>query len=113
MITRRPPPYSRFNGCSCHNHSGHEINGSSWNLVADSVGGELEFVAVEENAGAVVVEGAEAAGGGFECLDFAVEAFAHGIGDRLPEVTQQVRQVTLEHLGFGDDRWQWPSRTSR
>ena len=80
--------------------------GSSWNLVADSVGGELEFSAVEEDAGAVVVEDAEAAGGRFERLDFAVEAFADGVGDRLPEVAQQVRQVTLEHLGFGDNRWQ-------
>ena len=34
--------------------------GSSWNLVADSVGGELEFAAIEEDAGTVVGEDAEA-----------------------------------------------------
>jgi hypothetical protein len=72
--------------------------------VADTVGGELEFAAVEEDAGAIVCEDAEAASGGFERLNFAVETFAHGIGDRLSEVAQQVRQVALEHLGFGGDR---------
>ena len=40
--------------------------GSSWNLVGDSFGHKIQLAAVEEDAGAVVVENAESASGGLD-----------------------------------------------
>jgi len=67
---------------------------------------EFEFSAVEEDSGAEVGEASEAAGLGFEGLDAAVEAFAHGIGDAVSEVGEDVFQMPFQHLGDGDDRFQ-------
>ena len=37
-------------------------------------------------------------------MDYAVEAFAGGVGDSVPEVRQEVGEVLLQHLGDLDDR---------
>src|SRR6266702_2077266 len=49
---------------------------------------EVELAAEEENAGAIIAEGAEAAGIGFELLDLAVEPLGHGVGDGVGKVVQ-------------------------
>lgn len=81
-----------------------EISGSNKQvlrvlLVAGDVGREFEFAAEKQDAGAVVLEVAEAAGGRLEGLDAAVEAFRGGVRDAVPEVRQQVRQAALQHRG--------------
>ena len=67
--------------------------------MGDLVRQEIEFAAVEEDPSAEVVEGSESSGGGLEGLDFAVESFAHGIGDPMSEVGQEVGQMAFEGLG--------------
>ena len=64
---------------------------------------EAELAAVEEDSDAVVVEGSEAAGIGFEGLDFGVEAFHDGVGDAVLEVGQEVGQVALQGFCRLDD----------
>ena len=73
--------------------------------MVDSVGYKIQFSAVEEDEGTVVVEGAESASGGFDRLDAAIEAIALGVGDPLPKVTQQFAKAPLEHLGLSGDWW--------
>jgi hypothetical protein len=42
---------------------------------------EIKLSAEEQNARAVVFEVAEAAGGGFDALDFGVQSLRHSVGD--------------------------------
>lgn len=65
-------------------------------MVGD-IGPRVELFAEEQDACAVVLEVAEAAGGRLQCLDAAVEAFRGRIGDPVSNVRQQVRQSALEH----------------
>ena len=64
----------------------------------------MEFSAEEEDAVSEVGEVFEASGSVFELLDFAVEAFAHGVGDPLAEVADDPRPMFLEPLSHLDDR---------
>ena len=66
---------------------------------------------MEEDSDAVVLECSESPGLGFDGLDAAVEAFAHGVGDVVSEVGEDVFEVSLKHFGDFDDRLQ--SATSR
>jgi len=43
-------------------------------------------------------------------LDTAVEAFAFGVGDAMAEVSQEMIQVTIQSLGYRDDRLQATTR---
>ena len=52
-------------------------------------GYEVEFAAEKEDAGAVVVEAAEAASIGLEGLDLGVEALGQSVGDAMFEVSEQ------------------------
>lgn len=67
---------------------------------------EVEFAAVEENAGAVVVEVAKATSRRLDALDPTVKALGDRIGDAVPEVTQERAQMPLEHFGFVGQRLQ-------
>ncbi len=62
-------------------------NGSPENLVAES-DGEVEVREEEEDARAVVLERSKATRGGFDLLDFAVKAFAEGVGQTANEVVE-------------------------
>jgi len=64
---------------------------------------EVEFSAVEEDSDAVVFKGSESSGLGLDGLDAAVEAFGHGIGNAMAEVSQNVIEVSLQHFGDFDD----------
>ena len=59
---------------------------------------KIELSAEEEDAGAVVLEGAEAAGVGFDGLDLRVEPFGHGVGDRVAQVGDDILKMPLQHL---------------
>ena len=59
----------------------------------------IESAAVEEDAEAVGGEGTEAAGCVLDGLDFAVEAFGHGVGDGMSKVGEQATQVIFERAG--------------
>ena len=59
----------------------------------------IESAAEEEDAEAVGGEGTEAAGGVLDGLDFAVEAFGHGVGDGMSKVGKQATQVIFERAG--------------
>ena len=61
--------------------------GSSENLVAEP-DGEVEVPEEEEDARAVVQERSKATRGGFDLLDFAVKAFAQGVGQTADEVVE-------------------------
>jgi hypothetical protein len=61
--------------------------GSSENLVAEPYG-EVEVPEEEEDARAVVLERSKTTRGGFELVDFAVEAFAQGVGQKADEVVE-------------------------
>lgn len=65
---------------------------------------EVEFSAVEIDGGGEVVEVAEASGGGFDPLDFGIQAFAHGVGDLVFRVGQEVVESPFAHLRFVDHR---------
>ena len=54
--------------------------------MGNSLRHEVEFSAVEEDSCAIVLEGTESSGLGFDRLDAAVEAFAFGVGDAVAEV---------------------------
>ena len=69
-----------------------------------SVGHEVEFAAVEQDADAIVLEVAEAAGVGLNELDSAVETFSGCVSDAMREVSEDVWQVPLQHLGDLLDR---------
>jgi hypothetical protein len=61
--------------------------GSSENLVAEP-DGEVEVSEEEEDARAVVLERSKATRGCFDLLDFAVKAFAQGVGQTADEVVE-------------------------
>ena len=56
---------------------------------------EIELSTEEKDASSVVEVGAKAAGIGFDRLDFRVEPFTDGIGDRMPQVGDDVFKVPL------------------
>jgi hypothetical protein len=60
--------------------------------------GKVEFAAGEQDPRKVVGECPEAARGWFDRLNSAVETLAHSVRHALPEVAQEARQVTLQHL---------------
>lgn len=67
---------------------------------------EPTFLKEIEDSGAVVGEGAEAAGGLFEGLHNAVESFADGVGDATAEVAEQMAgALELCRSGFQNDGW--------
>lgn len=51
----------------------------------------IESAAVKEDSDTVGDEGAEAAGGALDGLDFAVESFSHGVGDGVGRSRRAVR----------------------
>ena len=59
---------------------------------------EVEFSAEEKDAGAVVFEVAEAAGGGLDRLNAAVEALRRAVADSVTEPGQDICQPVPEHL---------------
>jgi hypothetical protein len=61
--------------------------GSSENFVAEP-DGEVEVREEEEDARAVVLKRSKATRGGFDLLDFAVKAFAQGVGQTADEVVE-------------------------
>ena len=54
--------------------------------------------AEEGDSGAEVLEVYETLRGVFELLDFAIEAFSHGVGDSLAEVADDPRPMLPEPL---------------
>ena len=68
---------------------------------------KAEFSTEEEDASAVVFERTEAARVGLDCLDFTIEPFGDGIGDRVAQVSQDFFQVALEHPGGLDDGFEF------
>jgi nitroreductase len=73
-------------------------------LAVGGLGPHIEPTAVEEDAEAIGCEGTEAAGGVLDGLDFAVEAFGHGVGDGMGKVGKQAAQVIFERAGDAFDR---------
>src|SRR5262249_12443738 len=71
--------------------------GASGNSVG-GIGVEVEAAAVEVDRNFEMVPVAEAVGRLLEGLDLPGYALAHGVGDPMPEVGQDVRQVALDHL---------------
>ena len=57
--------------------------------------GELEVPEEEEDARAIVLERSKATRGGFDLLDFAVKAFAQGVGQTANRKLEALKQVTL------------------
>ncbi len=70
--------------------------GSSEILVAEP-DGEVEVAEEEEDACAVVFDGSEATSRGFDLLDFAIKAFAKGVGETADEVVEQACEMALDH----------------
>ena len=67
---------------------------------SDGEGGlEFEFAAEEEDADSVVMEVSEAAGGGFEILNPAIESLSHSISDVVGKVVDQSAGMSLECAG--------------
>ena len=60
---------------------------------------KIESTAEEEDACAVVWEGTEASGVGFDALDFAAEAFGDGVGDGIAQGGEDAHEVALDHPG--------------
>jgi hypothetical protein len=79
------------------------MKGFSQSLVAN-IGVELELSAEEEDWCAVVLEAAEAAGGGFAGLDATVESFCRAVTDAVTEPCHDILQTTLDHLCHFHDR---------
>ncbi len=67
----------------------------------------IESAAVKEDADTVSGEGAEAAGGVLDGLDFAVESFSHRVGDGVGEVGEQSAQVVFECVGGAFDQMEF------
>ena len=84
--------------------------GSSGILVADSRRHQVELSTVEEDTCAIVFKSTESPCLGLDRLDAAVEAFAHGIGNAVAKVSQGIFEVSLEHLGYLDDRFELAAR---
>jgi hypothetical protein len=61
----------------------------------------VEPAAVKEDVQAVCREGTKATGSMPYGLDFAVESFGHGVGDRMREVSEQSAQVILKGASDG------------
>jgi len=79
---------------------------------------EIEFSAVEEDSGAVVLEGSKATGLGFDGLNTTVETFTHGVGNPVSKVAENVSEVSLKHLGnfdysYDDFTASWPFVTMK
>ena len=53
---------------------------------------KAELSAEEEDACAIILEGAEAAGIGLDGLDFTVESLGQGVGDPVAQVGEDVLQ---------------------
>ena len=49
------------------------------------------------------MEGTEAARIGLDELDFAVEPFGNGVGNRVAQIGEDVFQMALEHFGYLDN----------
>ena len=62
-----------------------------------------ELPAEEEDSGAIVLEGTEATRIGLEELDFTVEPFGDGVGNRVPQIGEDVFQMAFDHPGNFDD----------
>ena len=60
---------------------------------------KVEFPAEEENACTVVFEATEAAGVGLDRLYLGVKALGEGVGDRTPEISEQVHQMSFDGAG--------------
>lgn len=56
---------------------------------------KAEFSAEEEDSGAVVLEGAEGACVGLDCLDFTIESLGDSVGDRVAQASQDVFKIWL------------------
>src|ERR1035441_2501844 len=65
---------------------------------------EIELSAEEQDANPVVLEVAEATCRRLEALDLGVQSFSDRIGNVMLKVSQQVVQMTLEHLCHFDNR---------
>src|SRR5680860_775126 len=87
---QRSHPFGRF----------REFRGSCGSRV------ELQSTEVEVDRGLEMLAVAVAAGRYPDGLDAGVQAFGAGVGDRVGEVGQQSRLVTLQCLGGVDDRFQ-------
>ena len=87
-----------------------KLRGSSWVSVVLAVGEtrpHIESAAVKEDADTRGGEGAEAAGGVLDGLDFAVESFSHGVVDGMGEVGEQSAQVVFACVGEAFDRMEF------
>src|SRR5665648_259825 len=89
------------------------VSGGGWGgLLARGDGGgvgwrsrvELQSTEVEVDRGLEMLAVAVAAGQYPDGLDAGVQAFGAGVGDRVGEVGQQSRLVTLQCLSSVDDR---------
>ena len=58
-------------------------------------GEEIEFATEEEDARAVVGEGAKPARVGFELLDAAIESLCDGVGNAMAKIVKEARQMRL------------------
>src|SRR5438094_8473893 len=86
-------------------YKGPTIYGASGNSVGH-LWVEIEATAVEVDRRLEVVAIAETVGHLLEGLDLAGDALAHGVGDAMPEVSQHVGQMPLDHPRHLEDRLQ-------
>lgn len=68
--------------------------------------GEVEVAKEKKDAYAVVFQGSETPSGGFDLLDFAVEAFAQGVRKTVDEVVEQSVEMALNCKNNRFQRWE-------
>jgi hypothetical protein len=65
---------------------------------------EIKLSAVEQNPNPVVFKAAKASRVGFDHLNLRVQTFSDSVGDRMPQIRQNVLQMVLEHARHLDHR---------
>ena len=70
-------------------------------------GSQVKLAAVEQDSRSVVGELSKTASSGFNGLHSAVEPFADGIGDFVSAVGEEVFQMTVNHLRYLLDWFQF------